>query len=556
MMSSSSSRITTVAVFGCGKRSDGKVGWAIGHAHAQGWIAAVPNLRLCAADPSPENLQAFGDRFNLPPENLFSSTDALYAALTPDYVSVCTWPKLHAEQVIEAAGKNVKGIACEKPMALDGAEMDSMIKACQKSGTRMVVAHQRRHLPAFERARQLIAERKLGDGLVLEARVKDGWDMFSWTTHWLDMASFLLDARPESVLAGIDFTGERRYQHAVENSSTVFVEFSGGRQAIFISGPASADGFSIHVRGSLGYLNVCGSTVRLFTEEGFSTFTEPDAASGGFGPMLASLVDAAENGTTPRCDVGATHLGTALALAAQESARTRRTIQLPMSPRFAPLEILAHPATPTLSALPGRVVLMADDHYGSLGRHGLADALREVTGQEVVDLEAANGLTPADVTAAGLLVIYHTQKDPSPETREVLTSWIGQGKPLLMAHCAVGAYTDWPEYQQWCGRVWDWGKSKHPHEPSELRADVAFPWTGAWLPKDEVFTLLGDRSEVTDHCFVRISSGEFPAAWVSKRWPNIAAWIPGHRGDLYALPVMRDGLRTMIQKALHPTQPQ
>ena len=197
---------------------------------------------------------------------------------------------------------------------------------------------------------------------------------------------------------------------------------------------------------------------------------------------------------------------------------------------------------------------MADDHFGSRGRHGLASALREVTGQEVVAIEAANGLTQAYLAAAGLLAIYHTQKTPSAETAAALTAWVESGKPLLIAHCAVGAYGDWPEYQKWCGRVWDWQTSKHPYEPSELRADASagFPWIGAWLPKDEVFTLLSERSEVTDYCCVRISAGDHPAAWVSKRWPNIATWIPGHREDLYTLPAMRDGLRSMIQKALHP----
>ncbi len=552
------SKTITVAILGCGKRGDGKVGWAIGHAHAHGWIGAVPNLRLCGVDPSAENLQAFGECFALPPENLFPNTEALYAALTPDYVSVCTWPGLHASQVIEAASKSVKGIACEKPMALDGEEMHKMIEACEQSGTRMVIAHQRRHNPVFERVRQIIADGQLGDGIVLEARVCDGWDMLSWTTHWLDMSSYILDATPESVLAGVDFTGERRYQHAVENSSTVFVEFSGGRQAIFISGPGSADGFSIHIRGSRGYLNVNGQTVRLFTEEGFSTLTEPDAAAGGFAPMLASLVEAVEKGTTPRCDVSATKMGTALAFAAHESARTQRTIKLPMATRFAPLEILAHPAISTLPGVKSRVVLMADDHYGSGGRDGLAAALREITGQEVVEVEAANGLTQADVAGAELIAIYHTQKEPSAETKAVLTEWVEQGKPVLIVHCAVGAYGDWAEYQQWCGRVWDWEKSKHPHEASELLADSAaeFPWTKAWLPKDEVFTVLGDRSEVIDHCFVRISSGDHPVAWVSKRWPNIATWVPGHRGDLYVVPAMRDGLRTMIQKALRPSEKQ
>jgi len=108
----------SAAVIGCGKFNPGKEGWAIGHTHAEAYMLANPSIRLLGVDPNPENLAAFGKRFGVVAEDLFASTEALYAALTPDVVSVCTWPKLHAEQVIEAAMNGVRGILCEKPMAL------------------------------------------------------------------------------------------------------------------------------------------------------------------------------------------------------------------------------------------------------------------------------------------------------------------------------------------------------------------------------------------------------------------------------------------------------
>ncbi len=550
--SSASEKSPIVAILGCGKFVEGKVGWAIGHNHAQGWLTAFPQARLHAVDPSAENLRAFGERFQVPPENLFARADDLYAALTPEYVSVCTWPALHAPQVIEAANRGVKGIACEKPLALDGQEIAEMVAACEKSGTRLVVGHQRVHCPVFELARDLVAEGKLGDGLVMEARVQDGWDVLSWTTHWFDMASFIFGAEPESVLAGADYTGARLYQHAVENSSAVFVQFRGGAQGIFISGPPSADGYSIHIRGSRGHLRILGDTLKLFTEEGFSSFSRPDTVSGGFRELMASLVDAVENQTTPRCDISRARFGTEIAFAAHESARTRRVVSLPATARFAPLEVLAHPARPLPLSLQGKVVLLADDHFGSRGRHGLAAALRDITGSEVTDLEAAAGLRDSDLAEAGLVVIYHTHGEASPETRQALTAWVKAGRPLLLVHCAVGAWPAWEEYLQWCGRVWAWGRSEHPYEPSSLipEAGSSFPWAEAWLPKDEIFTLLEKHGEVVDHCSVRMSTGEHPAAWTSREQPNIAAWIPGHREDIYLLPAQREGLRTMLEKIL------
>ena len=169
------------AVLGCGKAMDGKVGWAIGHAHAEGWLAADPTVRLVGVDPSVENLASFGRAFDLAPADLFPTAEAMYAAITPDFVSVCTWVGLHAELVIEAAGNGVRGIVCEKPMASDVGEIRRMVDACAESGVRLAIAHQRRYDPMFLAARALIREGAIGDGLVLEARVGNDWDMLEWT---------------------------------------------------------------------------------------------------------------------------------------------------------------------------------------------------------------------------------------------------------------------------------------------------------------------------------------------------------------------------------------
>jgi hypothetical protein len=41
----------TAAVIGCGKRSDNKVGWAIGHSHGEGWIKADGVIFFCYGTP-------------------------------------------------------------------------------------------------------------------------------------------------------------------------------------------------------------------------------------------------------------------------------------------------------------------------------------------------------------------------------------------------------------------------------------------------------------------------------------------------------------------------
>ena len=47
--------------------------------------------------------------------------------MRPDVVSICTWPQHHLEIVRVAAQLGVKGILCEKPMALQMSEVEEMI---------------------------------------------------------------------------------------------------------------------------------------------------------------------------------------------------------------------------------------------------------------------------------------------------------------------------------------------------------------------------------------------------------------------------------------------
>lgn len=538
----------TAVVIGCGKYSGSKVGWAIGHSHAQGWLAAFPDIALYGVDISSENLQAFGERFSLPPERLFGSTDDLYRTLTPDYVSVCTWPRLHAPQTIEAAQRGVKGIVCEKPLALNAGEIREMLAACRKAGVKLAVGHQRRLEPLFQLAKKLLREGVIGDKWVLEARVADGWDILSWTTHWFDMANFFFDSVPERVLAGMDHHGNRRYQHAVEENSVVFAEYPGGRQAIFVTGPADPLGISIAIRGTEGMLSLADK-VEVFNRQGYRAHEPKPAAIAGFPLVFRELVAAVEEGKPMECDAEVCAAATEVAYAAYESARTRKAVSLPLATQFAPFEILQHRPKPALK--PGRIVLLADEHFGSGGREGIHDALAETTGRKIDLVDASHDLTPAMLADAAYLLLYHTQAEASAATQSTLRDWVGRGHPLILVHAALGAYPKWEEYGRWAGRVWVWDESDHPHQETVLRTTAegakVFGWEEAWLPRDEVFIKLGDRSPCRDLVSAQIPEGTFPAVWINDRQPNIGVWVPGHRNDLWTVPVMHEGLIRLLQ---------
>jgi len=557
----------TAAIIGCGKAVPGKEGWAIAHAHANGYRQAYPDIELIGVDINEENLAAFGEKFDVPAERLFTSTRAMYDALTPDAVSVCTWPRLHCPQTIEAAQAGAKAIVCEKPMALDIGQIDQMIAACEKHGSKLAIAHQRCYEGTFIKMKELIEAGTIGDNLVFHGRVGDGWDILSWTAHWFDMARFLFDRQATAVLAGMDHQGSRRYQHAIEDNSVLFVEFGDDRQANFITGPAELPGPMVFVNGSTGMVAAVKGGVAVYNQDGYALH-EPDTKGAGFAGLFQDVWKGVQDPDhTSATDASVSANATRLAYAAHESARTMKRIELPARYiDYPPLEVAQHP----MKLIPdlGKVVLVADNHHadpetGEGGREGLADAL---TGLGVEDLHIVRAEerepTADDLDGAELLVMYHTRRKSSDGLRQLLTDWIEGGKPVLITHCGIGAYDDWPRFRQWLGRHWVWSNdatlgdlpaSGHPHVPCELKVldGSAFDpgFVSGWLPRDEVYVQLAESAPTDDYVIAEYDGGktEF-VCWQAKGVDNVMTLAPGHLREVWGLDVMRTALANCIKR--------
>ena len=316
-----------------------------------------------------------------------------------------------------------------------------------------------------------------------------------------------------------------------------------------------------------------GSDVRLIGNEG-SAFSKEGAviiatADGveripfeelpgekSFAPLMDDLMAALDGNSAPLCSLESCASATEMAYAVHESARLRRKVNLPMATRFAPLEVLQHPMRPVLE---GRhLLLYADSHFGSGGADGIADALIALTGEKPRPVDAeTTGLKPEHLAGIDAIIIYHTQKDADEVTRQLLEDWVRSGKPICITHAGLGAWPEWPVYQTWCGYIWEWGGSTHPHVPATLRPEatraVDFGFAEAWLPRDEVFIRLKETSPVVHTLTAEISGdGIYPAAWHLKDHPNVAAWMPGHRRDSWEVPAMRQGFEAVLKRLFIP----
>ncbi len=156
------------------------IGMGFGREHERVY-AGLPEIELvAAADQSPARREDFAGRN--PGACTHDTLEGLLAGAVPDILSICTPHHLHASQVIAAAKAGVRAIYVEKPMAMNLGEADRMIEACQRSGTLLVVGHQRRLGPAAQAVRMLLESGRLGPVTMIHTRW--GCGKLEWNYEW------------------------------------------------------------------------------------------------------------------------------------------------------------------------------------------------------------------------------------------------------------------------------------------------------------------------------------------------------------------------------------
>jgi predicted dehydrogenase len=97
----------------------------------------------------------------LPDAFVTDSLDELLASGV-DAVMVLTPDDLHASVAIRALEAGV-AVFCEKPIAIHLADADAMLETARRTGTRLYVGHNMRHLPVIGLMRRLILEGRIGE---------------------------------------------------------------------------------------------------------------------------------------------------------------------------------------------------------------------------------------------------------------------------------------------------------------------------------------------------------------------------------------------------------
>jgi predicted dehydrogenase len=119
-----------------------------------------------------------------------------------DLVDICVPNNLHAEIAI-AAAKAGKAIISEKPLALNGAQAETMVAAVEKAGVANFVSFNYRRVPAVTLAKKLIDEGRLGRIFHYRANFLQDWTI-SANVPQGGMATWRLDVKA----AGSGVTGD------------------------------------------------------------------------------------------------------------------------------------------------------------------------------------------------------------------------------------------------------------------------------------------------------------------------------------------------------------
>ncbi len=119
-----------------------------------------------------------------------------------DVVEICVPNNLHAEIAI-AAAKAGKAICCEKPLALNVAQAEQMVKAVEEAKVPNLVSFNYRRVPAVTLAKMLIDEGRLGKIFHYRANFLQDWTISKEVPQG-GMATWRLDVKA----AGSGVTGD------------------------------------------------------------------------------------------------------------------------------------------------------------------------------------------------------------------------------------------------------------------------------------------------------------------------------------------------------------
>jgi myo-inositol 2-dehydrogenase/D-chiro-inositol 1-dehydrogenase len=183
----------------------------IGRVHAESLSYRIPAANLMmVADVVPESAQRCAADFDVP--SVAPNPQAILDDKAIDAVIICSSTHTHAQFIIEAARAG-KHIFCEKPIALDLAQIDAALEAAAQNGVKLQIGFNRRFDANFKQIHEMVTAGKIGTPHIVRITSRDpapppldyikvsGGIFLDMTIHDFDMARYLIGSEVEEVYA-------------------------------------------------------------------------------------------------------------------------------------------------------------------------------------------------------------------------------------------------------------------------------------------------------------------------------------------------------------------
>lgn len=226
-----------------------------------GALEALENVELVAgAARSERSAAAFQERFHT--RRAYTDYLDMVRRERVDIAGVATNPETHARIVTDLSNAGVKGILCEKPIALSLEEADRMLKVCRDNGTILMTMHNRRFNSLYRSAKALIKSGEIGEvnaliGICEGCKPNKNWQsefegpLLHDATHLFDIMRYLC-GDVEWVTSDVE---RARPTDRVEDSAYSLIRFKNGVYGVtLVNERTDYMRFELEIQGSKGKL--------------------------------------------------------------------------------------------------------------------------------------------------------------------------------------------------------------------------------------------------------------------------------------------------------------
>ncbi|HZJ57675.1 MAG TPA: Gfo/Idh/MocA family oxidoreductase [Clostridia bacterium] len=149
----------------------------------------------------PGNIDVGNLKYDFTKYNLYTDIDEMLEKEELDYVDIALPTYLHAEAAVKALNKGIH-VLCEKPMALNTDECQSMIDAAETNGKKLMIAQCLRFWPEYEYLKKCVDSGEYGkvvSGYFFRGGATPMWSYKNWLLNREKSGGVLLDQHVHDV---------------------------------------------------------------------------------------------------------------------------------------------------------------------------------------------------------------------------------------------------------------------------------------------------------------------------------------------------------------------